>query len=374
MTRPAVRSSLFPSLLALAISGQAVADGGLTDAERAAKEARIEALKAELAKLENELDDDEAQREGAQAVAVSSAGTSSTVNAEAPDTTGLPASEEIVARASGKPIEETVEERRQLEQESESNPFSITTHRRNYILPISYNTNPNSGAFRAGEDDADMDNTELKFQFSAKFNIAEDVLFDNADLYFAYTQKSWWQAYNSDESSPFRETNYEPEFFIDFQNDTTLWGWTNVNNRISLNHQSNGRSDPLSRSWNRVIGTTSWINDEWALAVSPFWRIPEDDSGDDNPDIEDYVGYADVTVARQMFDTHEASLLMRGNPDEGNYGTQLDYSWPLFGKVRGHVQYYYGYGESLIDYDERVNRLGIGFSMNPLFSAGGFNP
>ena len=85
---------------------------------------------------------------------------------------------------------------------------------------------------------------------------------------------------------PGRFTQPKVRAFIDFQNDTTLWGWTNVNNRISLNHQSNGRSDPLSRSWNRVIGTTSWINDEWALAVSPFWRIPEDDSDDDNPDIE----------------------------------------------------------------------------------------
>ena len=48
----------------------------------------------------------------------------------------------------------------------------------------------------------------------------------------------------------------------------------------------------------------------------------------------------------------------------------MDYSWPLFGSIRGHVQYYYGYGESLIDYDQRTNRLSLGFSLNPLFSAG----
>ncbi|MBN8410661.1 phospholipase A [Halomonas denitrificans] len=366
MSRPALHLSLLPTLLVLAIAGQSAQAASLTEAERSAKEARVEALKAELARLESELNDDEAQQETAQALT----GTAG----EAPDTTGLPASEEIVAQASGKPIEETVEQRRLLERESASNPFAITTHRRNYILPVTYNSSPNEDAFRADDDDPNMDNTELKFQFSAKFNLAEDLVFDNGDLYFAYTQKSWWQAYNGDESSPFRETNYEPEFFLEFQNDYKLWGWTNVSNRISLNHQSNGRSDPLSRSWNRVIGTTAWVNDEWAVAVAPYWRVPEDDNDDDNPDIEDYMGYADITVARQMFGTHEASLMMRGNPDEGNYGSQLDYSWPLFGKVRGHLQYYYGYGESLIDYDERTNRLGIGFSLNPLFSAGSFSP
>ncbi|MEE3214043.1 MAG: phospholipase A, partial [Pseudomonadota bacterium] len=282
MSRPALHLSLLPTLLVLAIAGQSAQAASLTEAERSAKEARVEALKAELARLESELNDDEAQQETAQALT----GTAG----EAPDTTGLPASEEIVAQASGKPIEETVEQRRLLERESASNPFAITTHRRNYILPVTYNSSPNEDAFRADDDDPNMDNTELKFQFSAKFNLAEDLVFDNGDLYFAYTQKSWWQAYNGDESSPFRETNYEPEFFLEFQNDYKLWGWTNVSNRISLNHQSNGRSDPLSRSWNRVIGTTAWVNDEWAVAVAPYWRVPEDDNDDDNPDIEDYMG------------------------------------------------------------------------------------
>jgi len=358
MTRPAALFLLAPTLVALSVTGQAIAQPQLSEAERRAMESRVDALKAELDSLQRQLATDGASSD----------------RVALPGGADAPASEEIVAEAAGEPIEDTVEERRALEKESESNPLAITTHRRNYLLPISYNSSPNDSSFRGDGDDTEMDNTEVKFQFSAKFNIADDLIFGNGDLYFAYTQKSWWQAYNGDESSPFRETNYEPEVFLDFQNDTTIWGWTNINNRISLNHQSNGRSSPLSRSWNRVIATSAWVNDDWALAVSPHWRIPEDDNDDDNPDIDDYVGYGDITVAHQMFDTHEASLMLRGNPSKENYGSQLDYSWPLFGKVRGHVQYYYGYGESLIDYDERTNRLGIGFSINPLFSTGTFNP
>ena len=104
------------------------------------------------------------------------------------------------------------------------------------------------------------------------------------DLHFAYTQRSWWQAYNADASSPFRETNFEPEVFIDFENRGSLLGWTNINNRLAFNHQSNGRSDPLSRSWNRLILESTFVNDDWALTLAPHWRIPESEEEDGSTD------------------------------------------------------------------------------------------
>ncbi|KPQ24190.1 MAG: phospholipase A1 [Halomonas sp. HL-48] len=269
---------------------------------------------------------------------------------------------------------EDLNERRQLEQESGRNPFSITTHRTNYLFPVSYNDNQNRENFRSISSDTAPDDTELKFQFSAKVNLAEDVLWgDVGDLYFGYTQRSWWQAYNTDASSPFRETNYEPEMFIDIDTPWDALGWVNTRNRVAINHQSNGRSDPLSRSWNRVYLESIFQSGDWAVTFAPHWRIPESEASDDNPDIERYMGYGDIRVAKRLEDNHEISGQLRGNPSAGNMGTQIDYSWPAFNSLRAHVQYYYGYGESLIDYDHRVHRLSIGFSLNPLFSTSGLN-
>jgi len=35
----------------------------------------------------------------------------------------------------------------------------------------------------------------------------------------------------------------------------------------------------------------------------------------------------------------------------------------VHGQLHGYVQYFYDYGESLIDYNRKVNMLGIGFKL-----------
>lgn len=275
--------------------------------------------------------------------------------------------EDMTERLAAQRTLEEAEQRRELESESENNPFAITTYRRNYLFPWSYNTSPNQEAFR-NISDAEVGNAEVKFQFSVKFKLADDVLVNNGDFYFAYTQRNWWQAYNSEASSPFRETNFEPELFLSFDNDLSLMGWTNIQNRVAFNHQSNGRSEPLSRSWNRLYLDSVFQRGDWVINVSPYWRIPESAEEDDNPDIERYMGYGDITVARRLNKNHEASLLVRGNPGAGHMGYQFDYSLPLSDSMRWHIQYYYGYGESLVDYNHKNNRLSIGFSLNSFFT------
>ncbi|WP_192036400.1 phospholipase A [Halomonas sp. YLGW01] len=262
---------------------------------------------------------------------------------------------------------EEAEQRRELEAESENNPFAITAYRRNYLFPWSYNSTPDEDNFRPISE-SEVGNAEVKFQFSAKFKLADNLFVNNGDLYFAYTQRSWWQAYNSEASSPFRETNFEPEFFLSFDNDLSMMGWTNIQNRLVFNHQSNGRSEPLSRSWNRLYAESVFQRGDWVISLAPHWRIPESEEEDDNPDIERYMGYGDITLARRLKENHEVSLLVRGNPGAGHMGYQFDYSLPLSSSMRWHIQYYHGYGESLVGYDTSNNRLSLGFSLNSFFT------
>ena len=328
-----------PATAALAQSDRQLEEQRQVLEERQAIESRIETLTGEIERLQLELET-------------------------------LPLDEPPLLDPEVELVREEIAQRRQLERESSRNPLAITTHRRNYIFPISYNAKPNKEAFANISPDTGPRDAEVKFQFSAKVNLVEDLFGDTGDLYFAYTQRSWWQAYNTDASSPFRETNYEPEFFLNFDHAWSALGWTNVRNRLALNHLSNGRSEPLSRSWNRVYLESMFQRGDWGVSVAPFWRIPESKNDDDNRDISRYKGYGDITVARRLNGDQEASLMVRGNPSAGHMGGQLDYSWELFGNIRAHVQYYYGYGESMIDYDHRNHRLSLGFSLNPLFSGG----
>ncbi|RUR36066.1 phospholipase A [Vreelandella populi] len=342
VTRKLLCVSLMTLLSAEALSNTALADS------KDEIEARIRELDSELYQLRQQLHDAE---------------TSDNISSESVPFDMQP---ETLAR-------EDLNERRQLEQESTRNPFSITTHRTNYLFPVSYNSRQNEENFKNITTDSSPGSNEVKFQLSVKVNLAEDIFGEVGDVYFGYTQRSWWQAYNTDASSPFRETNYEPEIFIDFDNAWSALGWVNTRNRVSFNHQSNGRSDPLSRSWNRVYLESIFQRGDWALTLAPHWRVPESDNDDDNPDIDRYMGYGDIRLAKRLNNNHEISAQWRGNPSADHHGVQLDYSWPTFGNLRAHMQYYYGYGESMIDYDNSVHRLSIGFSLNPLFSATGLN-
>lgn len=257
--------------------------------------------------------------------------------------------------------ESALDRRLAEEREAARTRFAITTHKPNYFL-LTYNT-------RANERFEALDPEEIKFQLSLKVSIADDVL--GGDIAFAYTQLSLWQAFNSDISSPFRESNYEPEI---------MWRWVRPRrgdtfyNRavvLGLVHQSNGRSEPLSRSWNRIYLNLIFAYQNFFVSVKPWYRIPEDPktgptdtSGDDNPDIADYMGYGEVTAVWAP-GKHRVGLMLRNNLTSNNRGAvQLDWSYPLFSKVQVYVQYFNGYGESLIDYNHSVNRVGVGLMLN----------
>lgn len=268
-----------------------------------------------------------------------------------------------------------VAERMVREEKTARSRWEITPHLRNYVLPLAYNSRPNNAPYREadanGEDNgigsSELDEEEVKFQLSIKAILMRDLFGGRADLWARYTQQSWWQAYNTDESSPFRETNYQPEVALVLRNDWKLLGFTNTALGVSLSHQSNGRSGSLSRSWNRAIASTVFERDQFSLVARAWYRLPEEPERDDNPDIDDYLGYGDLTGAWK-YGKHQWSLQLRnlfGSEALGSY--QFDWTYPLNDRFDVYLQYFNGYGESLIDYNVRSNRIGIGVSLTDLF-------
>jgi phospholipase A1 len=84
------------------------------------------------------------------------------------------------------------------------------------------------------------------------------VFGDVGDLWMGYTQSSRWQLYNKKESRPLRESDYEPEAMLVFGTRYRAFGWDGRLLGIGIDHPSNGRSDPYSRSWNRIVANVGF--------------------------------------------------------------------------------------------------------------------
>jgi len=254
-----------------------------------------------------------------------------------------------------------------LEKKEARNPFVLLPHKPNYIMLSNNMSSPNEAQFRAvdPDDDISFQPWETKFQISFKLPVARGLFNNRADLFVAYTNRSFWQQFNKEGSAPFRDSNHEPEAWLSFRNDFELFGIRNSIIRTGISHQSNGQSGDLSRSWNRVYADFIFEYDDLYLSFKPWLRINEDREDDDNPDIDEYMGNFELGALYKL-DNHTFELMLRNNLDLGdNYGAvQLGWSFPLSDRVRGYVQWFNGYGESLIDYDAHSNSLGIGIQLS----------
>ena len=260
-----------------------------------------------------------------------------------------------------------------LDQNSERGTWTIRPYRPNYVLPLFYSFDPNLNPTSSNPDEPgqkytanDVRNTELKFQLSLKSKVAEDLFNTNADLWFGYTQQAHWQVYNEDNSRPFRGTDYQPEIFLTQPVTADLpFGGRLRMLGIGAVHHSNGRSDPISRSWNRAY---LMAGAEWGkLSIVPrLWaRVNnESDDSEDNPDIEDYLGYGDIKFLYDLPKQQSLSGTLRYNPSTNKGAAQIDYVYPLSENVNGYVQLFQGYGESILDYDHENTAIGFGIVLN----------
>jgi len=254
-----------------------------------------------------------------------------------------------------------LDRRIEAERSTRIKPFVLTPHKPNYVLPITYNENPNNAPFDPASV-GELDNFEIKFQISIKFAIADNLFGEQGSLQFAYTNLSFWQAYDTEDSSPFRETDHEPELFLIFENDWKALGFKNRLIQLGLVHQSNGQAGTLSRSWNRIYADFIFEKDNYYLSFKPWIRIGE--TGDDNnPDIETYMGHGEIRAV-YAGRKHTLSLMFRNNFHDPNYGAfEVDWSFPMSRRAKWFIQYFNGYGESLIDYNAFVNRIGVGIAL-----------
>lgn len=249
----------------------------------------------------------------------------------------------------------------------------VQPHQPTYLLVGKWTNHANTQPSSPAADHAvpvpiPYNDDEASFQLSFKAELLSRHDFDRkflglADvrLWFGYTQRSFWQVYTPRLSRPFRETNYEPEMIATFSTGNQEDGWKLLN--LGLVHQSNGRSLPQSRSWNRLYAQGGWEWGRLSVLGRAWWRIPEDPDRDDNPDITDYLGYGDVLLRWQFDHDKSMSLLLRQSFKTGRGFAQLDWtSRKLFGPARVYIQATSGYGESLIDYNFKQNTIGIGFA------------
>jgi len=248
----------------------------------------------------------------------------------------------------------------ELDQPYQRGVFKFRPHHASYLI-ATYSRRPNETPYLPYRDlndnEASLSKSELAFQLSFKMKMLEGAFGKPVDLWFGYTQNSFWQAANSEASSPFRETNYQPELMAIAPLGYELGGFKLTHAGLGLNHQSNGQSGTLSRSWNRLYAQLGIEKDGFSATARAWKRLSESD--DDNPDIVDYMGRGDLALAYRR-DGHIYASTLRYNFHTSRGAIQASWAFPLAGNVKGYAQAFAGYGQSLIDYNYFQRSIGLG--------------
>ena len=263
-----------------------------------------------------------------------------------------------------------LDSRWELSPESKLGTFNLRSYKPVYLLPFFASSNQNNRPHSPNPENTvsqseHLQDVELKFQLSLKTKVWQGVFGDAGDLWLGYTQSSRWQVYNKQQSRPFRETDYQPEAMLVFNTHYNVLGWDGRLLGIGVDHQSNGRSNPLSRSWNRVIANVGFERENWTVTFRPWWRIPESRDTDNNPDISNYIGRGEIQIVHE-WQGQEFGLTVRDSFRGGSrqHGSgRLTWSFPIAGNLRGYAELFQGYGESLIDYNHDATYVGVGVSL-----------
>jgi phospholipase A1 len=250
----------------------------------------------------------------------------------------------------------------ELDQEHRRGIFNFRPHHVNYLM-VTRTAHPNNEPYRPfrdiGDLTSDLARAELVFQLGFKTKLVETAFDKPVDVWFGYTQNSFWQAGNREASSPFRETNYQPELMVVTPLNFNMLGMHASFLNLGLVHQSNGQASTLSRSWNRIYAQVGLERAGFTVLGRVWKRINETASDDNNPNIVDYMGRGDLAVTYRS-NGNDYSALLRRNFSTNRGAVQLSWAFPLAGHFKGYAQYFSGYGQSLIDYNYYQNVVGLG--------------
>lgn len=215
-----------------------------------------------------------------------------------------------------------------------------------------------------------------KFQISLRFRMFDDQgplaqrLPWIDDLYLSYSQTSLWDL--NELSSPFRDTSYRPRLF--YSHDDLLrfdGGRVRLGLEAGFGHESNGRDGAESRSTNMLYvrprllaGDPERLRFYIAPMVHNYFAYGE------NPDLPDYRGYVEVQVGGGSKGGLNFWTSLRKGRRSSFGSIELNFTYPLAklsgGDLNGWLmlQYFNGYGESLLDYNvKRDSQLRIGLAV-----------
>ncbi|MDY0308356.1 MAG: phospholipase A [Castellaniella sp.] len=218
------------------------------------------------------------------------------------------------------------------------------------------------------------DGANARFQVSFKYRLfspddpAHPGFMDN--WYFGYTQTALWDLHS--DSIPFVDTTYNPSLF--WARDA-IWSTADKRWSLGLNtgfeHKSNGKDEEDSRSLNDLyIQPQVDYRFDGGSTLSFMPRFKYYVWTDRDMDYRNALGYVDWKLRWAQDDGLVLSGLYRQGT-QGRNATQLEAAWPLkrtFLHMNGHlyVQYFRGYGETLLDYDRKLSpQLRIGLALVP---------
>jgi phospholipase A1/A2 len=216
-----------------------------------------------------------------------------------------------------------------------------------------------------------------KFQFSFKYRFlnTDGTLVRRwpwlSGVHLGFTQTSFWDL--AAESTPFEDTSFKPELFYLWEDldIAPWWPQTRFGLKFGFQHESNGQSEAASRSINiayirpKVVFKLSHAF-ELSLAVQTWFYVG---SLSDNATIRRFRGWSSLSASLSKRDSMLLSSHVRGNPSTGKGSVQIDFSY-LLNKLflrnlalYVYAQFFTGYGESLLDFDQRDTHFRVGFAI-----------